>query len=111
MATEIKNARVQKTMLGIEDHGILTAFLYLDFGHASQGFGGYSFDQREPKTERVIGSRFGAEFIRRVLEWERLPGTYCRTQGNHTHLEAIGHPLREVWYFPERHGKEIVDGL
>ena len=38
---EIKNAIITGTYLGIEDHGILTFWLYLDYGGSGQGFGGY----------------------------------------------------------------------
>ena len=38
---EIRNAVIQSTMLGYEDHGILTCFLHLDYSGAGQGFGGY----------------------------------------------------------------------
>ena len=29
---EIKNAKIESTMLGTEDHGIMTCYLYLDYG-------------------------------------------------------------------------------
>lgn len=45
MATEIKNARIESTMLGYEDHGILTAFVTVGGDGWGCGFGGYGLDQ------------------------------------------------------------------
>lgn len=36
---EIRNARIVRTFLGIEDHGIFTAVLTLNYGDSQQGFG------------------------------------------------------------------------
>ena len=47
---EIKNAIITGTYLGIEDHGILTFWLYLDYGGSGQGFGGYQLDNRGTGT-------------------------------------------------------------
>ncbi|WP_423258771.1 hypothetical protein, partial [Escherichia coli] len=67
---EVKNAVITGTMLGVEDHGILSCMIYLDYGGAGQGFGGYAFDTPVKKDgihfERV-GIAWGMEFIRRVL--------------------------------------------
>ncbi len=43
---EIKNAKIEKTTLGFEDHGIMTLFIYLDYGGSGQGFGGYGFGSK-----------------------------------------------------------------
>lgn len=115
--SEIKNAKIRRTMLGIEDHGILTGMIDLDYGHSGQGFGGNAFDEpvRDEK-DKFIGRRgtaFGMEFIRRVLEvlevdsWEKLPGTFCRVQAGFGLIEAIGHPLKDKWFFPEKLRREL----
>lgn len=83
-------AQVEGTFLGVEDHGILTAIIYLDYGVGVQGAGMYTFDTyNRPRegdpyapmydSERV-GTAYGAEWIRLVLKafgaekWEDLPG-------------------------------------
>ena len=62
-------ARIERTMLGVEDHGIFTSMLYVTYGgQARQGVGGFAI-----KT--VAGP-----FIQRTLEacgvesWEQLVG-------------------------------------
>ena len=37
-------AKIDSTMLGIEDHGILTAWLQCSYGGSGQGLGGYALD-------------------------------------------------------------------
>lgn len=76
----LKNAIIDSVMLGIEDHGILTAFVTLDFGGAVQGFGGYSLYHSEWKATANVGGHF----IKRVLEvvevdeWSKLKGKPVR---------------------------------
>jgi hypothetical protein len=72
-------AKIESTFLGIEDHGILTCSIGLNYGHSAQGFGQYSWDQRMPDGS-YKGSPLIAIFIRKVLEvagvdqWEKLVG-------------------------------------
>lgn len=72
-------AKIKKTFLGYEDHGVLTAFLHVDYGGAQQAIGGYQLDCPS-----------GAVWIARVLKacgvasWEQLPGRtiYVRRDTN-----------------------------
>ena len=50
--SEIKNARITRTTLGVEDHGILTAFLHLEGDGWGIGFGGYALD--EPRKTAIM---------------------------------------------------------
>jgi hypothetical protein len=103
----IKNARIASTRLGIEDHGILTAYIILDLeGGSGQGFGGYQFDFY-PRSGRVHLPQ-GSHFIRRVLEvigadyWEELPGKPCRikriTRGDQ--INCLGNFIEDKWFNP-----------
>ena len=80
---EIKNARIKDTRLGMAQGNILTFNIDLDYGGGGQGFGGYALDGPDGNNGR-IGSAFGMEAIRRVLEtvgvdrWEDLPGKHVR---------------------------------
>ena len=116
---EEKNATIESTMLGVEDHGCFTFYLYLDYGGAGQGFGGHVLDEplRDPDVpdikdwERRDGGRFvrrrgtayGADAIMQVLTtlkvgtWEKLPGTPCRVRSGHDRVHAIGHYLEDRW--------------
>lgn len=74
--------RVDGTMLGVEDHGIFMAYLYLDYAGSSQGAGGYALDEYNADKNRRVGSAYGLDWIMRTLEvagvykWEDLKGVY-----------------------------------
>ena len=93
---EIKNAKISGTVLGFEDHGILTCMLYLDYGGTHQGFGGYSL------------KHYGVDFIAQILRvvgverWEDLIGKHVRVFANHDKVKSIGHIIEDRWYQPER---------
>lgn len=99
MSIEKQIAKVSGTFLGVEDHGIMTAIIYLDYGGAGQGAGMYSFDAynkpREGKpyapmydSDRV-GTAYGTEWIRRILkafgvdQWEKLVGRTIYAYADH----------------------------
>jgi hypothetical protein len=71
-------AKIESTFLGIEDHGIFTAFLHVTYGSGGQGIGGYAMDEYD--GENRVGTAYGMEWIRRVLlacgvdSWEKLSG-------------------------------------
>lgn len=74
-------AKVESTMIGYEDHGILTAYVFLDFGGSSQGAGGYGFDEYDEATGgRVVASGFGLDWIASAIRaagvdsWEKVKG-------------------------------------
>lgn len=108
MKTE--NAKITSTFLGVEDHGIFTAYVTVE-GHAfGCSFGGYAFDEplRDGSGEFVKrrGCGFGSEFIKRLLEvlevekWESLTGTPVRIKidGNgFGAIKDIGHFLKDQW--------------
>lgn len=79
MSSDLKIAKITKLNLGYEDHGILTAFLDLEYGGgAGQGAGGYELDTYNGDV-RVPSAKCGA-FVMGVLRacgvdaWEKLPG-------------------------------------
>lgn len=113
---EIKNATISSTMLGIEDHGIMTAFIHLDYGGSGQGFGGYGFDSLKVPGDYNsgrIGSVFGCEFIRRVLDvvgvekWEDLKGKHIRVVSDWGKVYRIGNIIKDKWFDPQ----ELADSL
>lgn len=101
----IVNARISSTMLGIEDHGIMTFMISLDYGGMAQGYGGYAMDSYNPTTKKRIGSSFGIEAIRFILEtvgvdrWENLLGKYVRVErgDNYGKIIAIGNIIEDKW--------------
>jgi hypothetical protein len=100
--TEI--AKAKSTMLGVEDHGILSATVEFDYGGSRQGIPGYTFDTPVKYTSFKgkyhdgstisygehygdldlengrVGTAYGMEFIRRLLlafgvdQWEHIVG-------------------------------------
>lgn len=112
---EVKNAKIESTMLGIEDHGVLTFYLTLDYGGSGQAAGGYVLDEplkRKGKFVRRVGTAGGADLILRILKllnvdrWESLPGCYVRVRASWNKVSAIGHPLRDQWISFEEHFEE-----
>lgn len=77
-------AKIEKTMLGVEDHGILTAMLTVNYGGSGQGIGGYTLDEPiRDKDENFLGRRgtaFGMEWVQRCIaacgveSWEQVKG-------------------------------------
>lgn len=101
------NARIVSTMLGAEDHGILSAWIQLDYGNGGQSFGGYALDgKRNDELKMREPSVVCGHFIRRVLQvvgvesWEKLPDTPCRVVHEQGKVHAIGHYLKEEWFNP-----------
>lgn len=96
MKKEIKNAIIQDTMLGFEDHGIFTCMIYLDYGGSVQGYGGYS-----------LGGEFTNQVIKGILKaldvdiWESLKGVHVRVEKEGSYngkILRIGHFLEEKWF-------------
>ena len=94
-------AKIESTHLGFHDGSgsILTAYLYVAYGGGlSQGIGGYALDRYDTATKDRIGTAYGCEWIRRVLDacgveqWEDLPGRtiYVLQKQQQTYLGSTG---------------------
>lgn len=100
---ETKNAKITSTMLGIEDHGILSFMLHLDYGGGGQGAGGWALDTWSEADDRRIGHACGSEVILRICatvgvsKWEDLPGKHIRVKADHSKVHAIGHITDDRW--------------
>jgi len=115
------NARIKSTMLGVEDHGILTCMLHLDFGGGGVGYGGFGMDEPIKVDGEFKGRRgvaYGAECIRKILDilevgrWEDLPGKLIRFRpypmlGGHSGDCEIGHPLKDQWFSFKKLAQEM----
>jgi len=88
---ETKNAVVTSTLLGYEDHGILTCQIFVNYDeHSSQGFGNRVLDIEYIKN---ILSVFG------VRKWEDLKGQFCRVGIKDDMIIQIGHVLNNnIWF-------------
>ena len=109
---EITNATIESTMLGPEDHNILTCFVMLDYSGSSQGFGGYGLDNPvrvDGEFSHREGTAWGMEFINRILKtvgvrrWEDLPGVNVRVDREpFGRIHGIGHITKDSWFYPEK---------
>jgi hypothetical protein len=104
----IQNAKITGTMLGPEDHGILSFMLSLSWDGGGIGYGGFALDEPKSGVNGFIGrfgTAFGMEAVRRVMEvvgvekWEDLPGSYVRieSEGWGSRATRIGHITSEKW--------------
>lgn len=108
---EVKNAVIKSAIITNDDHGLLSAWLALDYGSAVQSFGGYSL--YSPGRPNDKGNYCGL-FIWRVMEvvgvskWDQLPGKTIRVRAGWTNIEAIGHIIENKWFEPAKEFKEYA---
>lgn len=101
-----KNGRITSTMLGREDHDILTFMIYVEHDCCTvSGIGGFALDRRDRETGKLIFKASGLEAISKVLEvvgvktWEDLPNKYIRFEHDRSawSITKIGHITEDKW--------------
>ncbi|NBW21537.1 MAG: hypothetical protein EBR82_77625 [Caulobacteraceae bacterium] len=111
--TEVKNAIIRGATLTKADHGVLSAWIELDYGGTCQGFGGYALYLPKSCTHHSLTGPAG-HFIWRVLEiadvaeWGKLVGKTIRVRGDHGGVEAIGHIVKDDWFCPREDFKGLA---
>ncbi len=103
---EIRNAKITSTMLGREDHGIMTFLICVEFGGCGCGIGNYALDGYDKTTKQRIFHAKSMEAISRILDvvgadtWEELPGSYIRIKDNGwgSTIDEIGNLMEEKWF-------------
>ncbi len=117
---EIVNAQITKAEIEIEDHGILTVGLHLEWPSGGVVFGGHGLDGYDKEKKKRVGVAYGAEYIRRILEalvsgeqkWTKLDGTYVRlriVRDGGRAVQAIGHITEDRWFDPKELFEEMGD--
>lgn len=112
---EIRNAKIEEVSLGYEVHGILTCYLFLDYGSSSQSFGGYALDIWHKEAGERFGTAYGMEFVRSILDvvgvekWEDLKGKNIRVKSESRKIHAIGHIIKDKWFEPEKDLKQFLE--
>ena len=102
---DIQNAIIEGTVIDIGDRGMLTVWLYLDYGGCSQGFGGYALYLPESWTHHEMNSPAG-HFLFRCMQiadvgkWSEMKGKTIRVKAEHSGVKAIGHIVKDDWFNP-----------
>ncbi len=106
MNIEIKNAIVTSAEITNDDHGSLSAWIYLDYGGSGQGFGGYALYLPKSFTHHKVNSGYAGHFIFRVMEiaevskWSELKGKTVRVKAGDSKVNALGHIVKDIWFEP-----------
>jgi len=110
------NAVITNVSITNDDHGLLSAWLTLDYGGSGQGFGGYSLYL--PKTfthHKDSKGNYAGLFIWRcmeigeVSEWSQLVGKSIRVRKEREfeQIKAIGHIIKDDWFYPKEEFEEL----
>lgn len=102
----ISNARITSTMLGREDHGIMTWMIYIKASNFSCGIGGYCLDEYDKETKTRVFRAESMESVSKLLDvvgvdkWEDLPGKYIRFEDNGwgSIVTKIGNIIENKWF-------------
>ena len=120
--SEIKNAQIISTMLGREDHGVMTFMIFVRFDKGIQcGIGGYSLDSYDKILKKRMFKAESMEVISKILdvvgvnEWEKLNGSYIRIKDNGwgSTIDEIGNLMEDKWlnfkeFFEVRKGEDSL---
>lgn len=112
---EIKNAIIESASIDNGDRGLLTAWLFLDYGGSGQGFGGFSLYLPKSYTHFTEKGDFAGHFIFRCMEiagvdrWNDITGKSVRVKCERNSIVAIGHIIKDDWFNPKEDFDRMLD--
>lgn len=102
---EICNARIVDTFLGVEEHGILTFYLALEFQDSTRGFGCYPMQKYDSQENKITYDGRGLGAIVNILNtvgvnsWENLKGQLVRAYPKEgENVTKIGNIIQDKWF-------------
>ena len=115
---EEKNAVIEGASITNDDHGVLSAWVWLDYGGGGQGFGGYTLYLPSSFTHHKDenSANYAGHFIWRVMEvagvteWENLKGKTVRVRAKQDKVEEIGHIVKDIWFNPAKEFEMLKAG-
>ena len=99
-----ENAKISSTMLGLEDHGILTFWIQLELDGRGQGFGGYGIKGVDMAALLPILKIAGVD------QWEKIPGKHVRVRRDEPWdtIVSLGHIIEDKWFTPRDDLKQYI---
>ena len=104
---EIKNAVITSAEIRNDDHGCLTMWVTLDYGHSGQGFGGYVL-YVPPSSPHHDMKSYAGHFIDRCLrvagvcKVSDMKGKTVRVDASMGKVDGIGHIINDDWFYPSK---------
>jgi len=104
----IRNAVIESAVIecGDKSHGVLSSWIYVDYGGSGQGFGGWSLYLPGNSSHRNLMSSAG-HWIYRCMEiagvdsWDEMPGKTIRVALKNDLIVGIGHIFKDNWFYPK----------
>ena len=109
MIEECKNAIIESAEIRNDHHGLLTAWINLNYGDCGgQVFGGIALYLPKSFKHHKMIQGYAGHFIWRVMEvadvkeWSQLKGKTIRVKAEHSEVHAIGHIVKDDWFDPKK---------